>query len=120
MTTILERYPHLVKVQEVPTNPLLGPCWEWTGTKTPDGYGKVTIRGRKLLAHRVAHALAFGELAPGILLLHQCNNPACCRQEGPGGNNHLKPGTHADNMAQAWAEGRIKKHARGVRRFRRR
>lgn len=116
----MDTHPHLIKVVSgASSNPALGDCWEWDGTKTPDGYGKVTIMGRKLLAHRVAYALAFGELEEGKLLLHECDNRACVRDEGPGGINHHRPGTHADNMADAWAKGRLKPHARGARKLRR-
>lgn len=64
-------------------------CIEWTGGKDKDGYGQ--IRGRR--PHRVSYELAYGEIPEGFMVLHSCNNPACINPE------HLRVGTHLDNMA---------------------
>ena len=85
--------------------PELGPCWEWTAGKFAGGYGAFTerlgTRHKKLRkAHRVAFALAFGEIADGLLVCHRCDNPSCCNP------CHLFLGTHADNHHDRDTKGR--------------
>lgn len=60
-------------------------CWEWTGSLTTGngrsgdsgGYGKFSLRGRTVLAHRVMFAAAFGREADTVE--HTCRNRACVR-----------------------------------------
>jgi hypothetical protein len=47
-----------------------------------------------------------GEIPDGMFLLHQCDNKICVNPE------HLKPGTHAENMAEMKERGRAKKGAK--------
>lgn len=57
---------------------LVGPeredgCRLWQGRVDAQGYGKLQVRKREYLAHRVALALALGrELVPEELALHSC------------------------------------------------
>lgn len=52
-------------------------CWLWTGSKTPQGYGKMWFGdGRNEFAHRVSWLLHHGEL-PAYELDHLCRQPAC-------------------------------------------
>ena len=67
-------------------------CWEWQSATTADGHGKFQIGGKKVYAHRFAAAVTGAEILPGCLILHKCFNPRCVNP------NHLKPGTHAENM----------------------
>lgn len=67
-----------------------GECWLWTG-RTHNGYGMVANRR----AHRVAWELTHGPIPDGLDVLHQCDNPPCVRPD------HLRIGTHADNMREA-------------------
>lgn len=74
-------------------------CWNWTGF-TLKGYGIVKVTKDKhayyLKAHNVAYALANPDenmdYNKNSLILHKCNNKACCNP------SHLSMGTHRENM----------------------
>ena len=83
-------------------------CRLWTGRQLGK-YGSLKLRGRQLYAHRVAWTLAKGAIPNGMILLHTCDVPLCCNVE------HLRLGTHADNIADMHAKGRAN-IARGVQR----
>lgn len=74
---------------------LNGKCWNWTGKKDDFGYGKLSIRDKTFQAHRVAYTILEGDIPEGMILDHQCNNPACVN---PG---HHKPMTQRDNLLRA-------------------
>lgn len=77
-------------------------CLEWTGTKS-GGYGKIRCDGKAYLSHRVAWVIAHGTIPDGLLVLHHCDNPACCDAISEG---HLFLGTHLDNMRDCKTKGR--------------
>ena len=76
-------------------------CWEWQATLAR-GYGRFrpANRGPSLLAHRVAWTLDSGPIAPGVSVLHRCDNPKCVRP------THLRLGVGADNMRDMIEKGR--------------
>lgn len=80
--------------------PELGPCWVWTAYRYHFGHGAFRLGGRNVGAHRVAYVLAHGQIAPGLMVRHLCNNPPCCNAR------HLAQGTQKDNMADRDAAGR--------------
>lgn len=89
-------------------------CWEWAGPKDSRGYGHLAWNGKNARAHRVAYELQHGEIPRGsghhgTVIMHLCDNKLCCNPE------HLKPGTHADNMADMKAKGRRKRVNSGER-----
>ncbi|WP_217488537.1 HNH endonuclease signature motif containing protein [Curtobacterium sp. Csp1] len=63
-------------------------CWNWIGTKNPDGYGK--YRGRH--AHRVVYERDRGAIPEGLELDHLCRNKQCVNPD------HLEPVTRAENI----------------------
>jgi hypothetical protein len=73
-------------------------CWEWQRGRSC-GYGTITWRGTETKAHRVAWELTHGEIPAGLHVLHNCDNPGCVRPE------HLRLGTHTDNMRDIVAHG---------------
>ncbi|WP_158618922.1 MULTISPECIES: HNH endonuclease [Pantoea] len=77
-------------------------CWEWQRHTNNAGYGKLTINGRGVYAHRLAYQLTKGDLPQGMEVLHSCDNPACINPA------HLAAGTHSQNMKDCSAKGRAK------------
>lgn len=67
-------------------------CLVWTGHKTSNGYGRLTINSRRTLAHRFAAEDYHGSIPTGSLVLHHCDNPPCVEKM------HLYFGTAQDNM----------------------
>jgi hypothetical protein len=78
-------------------------CWLWRGRLAARyGYGELFIqRGRPpAKAHRISYELHHGSIAPGLVVMHTCDNTACVNP------THLKLGTQLDNIADTVAKGR--------------
>lgn len=80
--------------------PDLGHCYEWSGSRTGDGYGRRGYRGRVWLAHRAAWDEQVGSIPTGRLVLHRCDNRPCVRVA------HLYLGDYHDNMRDMVERGR--------------
>ena len=75
-------------------------CWEWTAFRDKDGYGKLWLPGMSRGVHRISYELHFEDIPKDTLVLHHCDNPACCNPQ------HLFLGTHQDNMSDKVHKGR--------------
>ena len=69
----------------------LGYCWEWSGYKHKNGYGRVSFKGNSHWAHQVSYIISYGPILPSLCVLHHCDIPACVNPE------HLYMGTYQDN-----------------------
>jgi hypothetical protein len=88
----------------IPTHcPELGPCWIWTASRVPAGYGQFYFNHRPRGAHIFAYLLTYGDLPPDMPhVLHQCDGAAvgCVRP------SHLMAGTQTSNVADMVSKGR--------------
>ena len=57
-------------------------CWPFTGNTTRSGYGRVTIKGKIIRAHRFAYELLVGPIPDGWHVHHRtehgCTTRRCC------------------------------------------
>lgn len=81
-------------------DPLTG-CRVWTGqVNKKGGYGRIGYRYKSHRAHRLSYSLFIGPIPDGMHILHSCDNPLCINP------NHLRPGTHSENISEAYRKGR--------------
>lgn len=76
-------------------------CWHWTGSLGSDGYGRLSVDGKNLLAHRLSYEFSVGPIPDGLVIDHLCRNRACVN---PG---HLEPVTHQTNILRGAGEAAI-------------
>lgn len=77
-------------------------CWQWTGYRGQNGYGRLNIAGRPVLAHRISWELHNEPITSDQHVLHRCDNPPCVRPD------HLFLGDQAANNADMRAKGRFR------------
>lgn len=67
-------------------------CWEWTGAKDNQGYGKLTVDSKHIKAASFAYMLCVGPIPVGFDLDHLCCNTTCVNP------SHLEPVTTTENI----------------------
>ena len=79
-----------------------GECWEWQGYINTTGYGQMGAGdvSRRIGTHRAAWIVTHGEIPPGLLVCHTCDNRACCNPA------HMFLGTAKDNAVDMVRKGR--------------
>jgi hypothetical protein len=74
-------------------------CWPWQAASNHSGYGVVSVRRTVQLAHRLSWRIHNGPIPAGMVVMHTCDNPPCCRPD------HLILGLQADNSRDAVDKG---------------
>lgn len=101
--------PMSEKLKKYVVNPETG-CWEWTGSKDRDGYGRIagSFNNKRTFsfAHRESYKLHVGPIGEEggefCQVLHRCDNPSCINPE------HLYLGDPAQNGKDKTKRGRAK------------
>ena len=75
-------------------------CWMWVGALNSRGYGSFRFNGKSVSSHRFSYLYFKGEIPNGMIICHECDNPACVNPE------HLWVGTHLDNSNDKHNKGR--------------
>lgn len=76
-------------------------CWLWAASCAANGYGQIKVFGEMTAAHRFAYTLFKGDIPESHHILHSCDNKRCVNPD------HLRAGTHQENMADAVERGRM-------------
>jgi hypothetical protein len=84
------------------------PCWIWTGSLTPKGYGQMS-GGRR--AHKVFFERECGPVPEGLQLDHLCHQRACVRPD------HQEPVTGAINVRRGDRTPLTARDVRSIRTF---
>lgn len=77
-----------------------GECWLWDGRLNERGYGSFRLHNQHISAHRAAYLLFKGPICGGLHVLHSCDVRHCVNPD------HLRLGTHLENMREMVAKGR--------------
>lgn len=70
-------------------------CWKWLGDAfEKSGYGRLTVEGKSISAHRASYMFHKGDIPEYLIVLHspQCTTRLCINPD------HLRLGTHDENM----------------------
>lgn len=82
-------------------------CWSRLGPRK-NNYSHLSYKGKTIASHRASYELHKGRIPQGLSVLHRCHTPACVNPD------HLRVGTHRENMEDMIARGRRETRARGT------
>lgn len=74
-------------------------CWVWTAWKD-DGYGRIDVDGRGVMAHRWSYQALVGPIPEGMQLDHLCRVRSCVNPD------HLELVTSAENTRRGFSVSR--------------
>ena len=103
---IVDVRQHVDEIARFHSHVVCGPtssdCDIWTGAIGADGYGRFYLTrggmGLCVRPHRYALALARGVIEAGMLAMHQCDLPVCCKVAAADDAEHVVAGSQGDNM----------------------
>lgn len=76
-------------------------CWEWQGTISNKGYGKIYAFGKPQQAHRVAYTVFAGEIPKGMVVDHKYASIGCPRHcVNPEHLQLATPKENSENLAR--------------------
>ena len=78
------------KTQHTPD--LSQPCIEWVGVIDNDGYGRLNVKNKWRLAHRVEYERLVGTITEGLVIDHLCRNRRCVNV------NHMEVVSNKENV----------------------
>jgi hypothetical protein len=76
-------------------------CWVYQGTILPSGYGQTSVNNKSKSTHRFVYEYFNGEIYKGNVIMHSCDNRACCNP------SHLSQGSQKENIWDASDKGRM-------------
>lgn len=91
----------LMVLESVTSEHVDTPCYEWTGTFTPQGYGTyITVFGKRCTPHILACEIKNKQQRPkDMVTRHLCANKKCCNPD------HLEFSTHSENSIDVTRHG---------------
>jgi hypothetical protein len=80
-------------------------CWNWQAGLSHNGYGKFTVNGSDVRAHRWSYSNFVGPIADGMTVDHLCNNRRCVNPD------HLQTLTQTENVLAEHSESTARKNS---------
>lgn len=83
-------------------------CWPWLASLKDGGYGQLMVKGRPMLAHRLAVILSGRTIPPEMHVDHICRNRRCVRP------SHLEVVTPTENCMARGVSPKARVYQTGV------